>query len=362
MKKLLIVPFILLSFLLTSCETTLQPARGFEDEIFVVADSVEYETLRETLEDVFEQIIYTPQPEKLFSIKRISVNELNRYKTRKNLIIIAPLNSGSYTSQYINSVLDSAAKEKINNGDVFYINRNDLWAKNQIVMLISSPDLSVLQFNMLKENQNLLYYFQKASDKRLSESLYNPRYEQADIEGKLLKDYGWIIYVQADFKVARNKPDENFVWLRRGVNTDMERWIFVHWIENASPEYLNEDSVRALRNRLTEKYYRTSDEKANVEIARDYFSINEVNFNNRFALFTQGLWRMSDKSMGGPFVSYTFYDENTKRLYMLDGSIYAPKYYKRNLIQQVDVILQSFYTDADLKDEVRNRLLKAAKD
>lgn len=361
MKKLLIIPFILISFFLASCETNRQPARGFEDEIFVVADSVEYEMLRETLEDVFEKIIYTPQPEKLFSIKRISINELDRYRTRKNLIIIAPLNSGSYTSQYIQTVLDSSAKVKINSGEVFYVNRNDLWAKNQIVMLISAPDMSLLQFNMLKENQQLLYYFQKASDKRLSESLYNPRYELVEVEGKLLKDYGWVIYVQADFKVARNKPDENFVWLRRGLNTDMERWVFIHWIENASPEYLNEDSVRSLRNRLTEKYYRTSDNSANVEIAKDYFSINEINFNERYALFSQGLWRMSDKSMGGPFVNYTFYDEKTKRIYMLDGSIFAPRYYKRNLIQQVDVLLQSFLTEADLSDEVKNKLLKAIK-
>lgn len=33
---------------------------------------------------------------------------------------------------------------------------------------------------------------------------------------------------------------------------------------------------------------------------------------------------------------------------MLDGSLFAPKYYKRNLIQQIDVILQSFLT----KDEI----------
>jgi hypothetical protein len=55
---------------------------------------------------------------------------------------------------------------------------------------------------------------------------------------------------------------------------DMERWIFVHWIDNASPEYLNEDSIKAIRNRLTEKYYRTSDDTAYVKIAEDYYTDN----------------------------------------------------------------------------------------
>jgi hypothetical protein len=66
--------------------------------------------------------------------------------------------------------------------------------------------------------------------------------------------------------------------------------------------------------------------------------------------------------MGGPFINYTFFDEKTKRLYMVDGSIYAPKYYKRNLIQQVDVILQSFMTESELTADRKEDLLDSVKD
>jgi len=65
------------------------------------------------------------------------------------------------------------------------------------------------------------------------------------------------------------------------------------------------------------------------------------------------------KGMGGPFVNYVFYDEDTKRLYMLDGSVYAPKYFKRNLIQQMDVTLQSFRTEKELTQERKEELLDA---
>jgi hypothetical protein len=66
--------------------------------------------------------------------------------------------------------------------------------------------------------------------------------------------------------------------------------------------------------------------------------------------------------MGGPFVNYVFYDEDTKRIYMLDGSLYAPKYYKRNLIQQMDVTLQSFRTRKELTQERKEELLDALED
>jgi hypothetical protein len=131
----------------------------------------------------------------------------------------------------------------------------------------------------------------------------------------------------------------------------MERWIFIHWIDNATPEYLNADSIRAIRNRLTEKYYRTFNDYAYVIIADSFYNTSEVNFKDRYALYTQGLWDINIKGMGGPFVNYTFYDEKSKRVYMLDGSLFAPKYYKRNLIQQIDVILQSFYTKDELSQD-----------
>ena len=102
---------------------------------------------------------------------------------------------------------------------------------------------------------------------------------------------------------------------------------------------------------ITKLYYRSSDDKSYVEVSDNYLTTMEENFNGKYALMTEGLWRMSDKSMGGPFVNYTFYDENTQRIYMLDGSIFAPKYYKKKLIQQLDVMLKSFLTKEELSAE-----------
>ncbi len=351
-----------IGLVLVSCDSADKPARGLEDEIYVVADSVEFEELRTALETAFEKIIYTPQPEKLFQLKRISPDQIENNQNKKNLIITAPLNSKSNTSKFINAVIDSSVKNQIVNNETFIINKYDLWAKNQLVMLLTAPSMEELEVKILQEKDRLLYAFQEISDKRLYESLYNSRYEREPVEGKLLKDYGWIVYVQADFNIALDKPEDNFIWLRRSPNSDMERWIFVHWIENASPAYLNEDSIRTIRNRITQKYYRTTDDTSYVVIAEDYFMTSEVNFKGRYAIFTQGLWDLNIKGMGGPFINYTFYDENTKRIYMLDGSVFAPKYYKRNLIHQMDVVLQSFMTEAELSEERISELQSAAED
>lgn len=363
MKKIIFISLLSYLFLLiVGCDSSRKPAIGVEDEIIVVADSLEFEDLRFSLESALQIEIYTPQPENLFNLRRISPNQINNFGNRKNIVIAAPLNSGSFTSQYIESIVDSGVRAKLMNEPDFILRSYDLWAKNQLVTILSAPSMQELEFKILKNKDNILYAYQKISDQRLFESLYNRKYERRDIQGKFLRDYGWVIYVQADFQLALNKPEDNFVWLRRSPGSDMERWIFVHWIENATPEYLNIDSVKAIRNRITEKYYLTSDNSAYVVIAEDYFTWNEVNFKERYAIFTQGLWDLNIKGMGGPFVNYTFYDENTRRLYMLDGSVYAPKYYKRNLIQQMDVMLQSFLTKAELSESRVNELLRSVKD
>lgn len=360
MKKLFLISVSsILVLIYSGCDSTNKPARGPEDEIFVVADSVEYEELKTALEATFEKEIFTPQPEKLFIIKRIRVEDLSRYKNRKNLVIVAPINSGSTTSKFISSVIDTAVKSKFETDPDLIVTKYDLWAKGQLVTIISAPSMQELEFKILKHKDNLLYSYQKKSDTRLFESLYSSQYERKEVQGRLLKNYGWVIYVQADFQLALDRPGNNFVWLRRSPGSDMERWIFVHWIENASPAYLNADSIRMIRNDLTEKFYRTSDDSSYVIIADDYFSTSEVNFNGRYAILTQGLWDLNIKGMGGPFINYTFYDEKTKRIYMLDGAVFAPKYYKRTLIQQMDVTLQSFLTEAELSEDRKEDLLDA---
>ena len=142
----------------------------------------------------------------------------------------------------------------------------------------------------------------------------------------------------------------------------MERWIFIHWIDNASLAYLNADSIKAVRDEVTKKFYRTADDKGYVVIAKDYFTSSEINFNGRYTILTQGLWELNIKGMGGPFINYTFYDEKSKRIYMIDGSIFETKYFKRNLIQQMDITVQSFLTKDELSQERKEDLLDALDD
>jgi len=161
MKKFFFILFPFLSLLIISCESTNKPAKGFEDEIIVVADSLEYEQIVASLQLVFEKEIYTPQPEKLFTLKRMSVSQLEKNQRTKNIIIAAPLSSGGRTSQYIQAIMDTSVEKKMVSDSNFVAYKYDLWAKNQIVAVLSANTMQELNKKILSNSENLLYTFQK---------------------------------------------------------------------------------------------------------------------------------------------------------------------------------------------------------
>lgn len=352
--------FLLLALFITSCEYSNKPAKGSEDEIIVVADSSEYEILKPLLQSTFEKEIFTPQPEKLFTLKRISLNEIESYQNHKNIILIGTINPQNNTSKFIKALLDTASARGINLDENHFFMKYDLWAKNQLVVMVTAKELNTIQNELQKQSDNLLYSFHQLSDKRLFESLYNNKDEQKDIEGKLLKEYGWIIYVHQDYKLAKEDKNNAFVKLSSKQGNDMHKWIFVHWIDNASPDYLTEDSIRAIRNRITWEFYRPKDDQSYITVSPNNYMSSEIDFKGRYAIVTQGVWNLDSKGMEGPFINYTVFDDKTRKIYMLDGSVFAPKYFKRNILQQLDVILQSFMTKDELNDKRKEDLLQAA--
>ena len=62
---ILVVTLMIVCF---GCDPSNKPAKGFEDEIFVVADSIEYLEIKSALNSTFERIINTPQPEKRHTV------------------------------------------------------------------------------------------------------------------------------------------------------------------------------------------------------------------------------------------------------------------------------------------------------
>ncbi len=364
-SKLSTIFLTVTAVLFIGCDQFKPRATGNDDEILVFADSTDWTTLEEHISEVFEFQILTPQPEKVFTILYYPIEEFKDYKIYKNLIIVAPLSSEGPTAQFVASSLSPEVRTLVESGEEFVINKYDLYRRDQILMFLTARDMDALIDQIRTNREQLQYYFQKVSLERELDDIYaDAEYEQIELERRFLDSYRWRIFIPPDYWVAIDSSSERFVWLRRANPVDMERWIFVHWIEEADPNLLAQSWAFELRNHLTERFLRTLDEKAHVQIADDVesmsaLSIRETDFLGRYALEMRGLWRFSDMSGGGPFVNYTFYDEPSHRIYMIDGSIFAPRYEKKKLILQINALAHTFQTIDDLTEEQKEEYLES---
>ena len=166
----IIIVLILLLFFIYDYNA-IKTAKGFEDEIFVLADSLEYEKLQESLRATFEKEIYTPQPENIFTLIRVDSNDIEKLKQSKNIVIAAPLNSGSAASNFLSSIIDTSTRRNLNLNPDSIIYETDLWAKGQLVTLLVAPSIQELESKILKNSDDLLIAYQKKSDERLFNNL-----------------------------------------------------------------------------------------------------------------------------------------------------------------------------------------------
>jgi hypothetical protein len=344
--------------LASGCTLPKIPATGYNDDILVFADDTTWSLLEPTVRFVFEDTIYTPVPESWFAVQRVAFSEWDANDTHKNRIIIGTLDGSGPVSTFIQQALDSTVQSLVGEGKEFYFARYDSKARGQILMFLVAPSHRDLDLQMRSSAPDLVYYFRNLWLKReMAELAADASYHKTEISNSLLRRNGWTLTIQHDYHVARDTSAGRFFWVRRATPEDLERWVFVTWWDASSPSSLDEQWIRSARDSVTRKWLRTLDDEAYVEIAPYNQEVETVNFADRFAYEVRGNWRFNDKSGGGPFVNYTFYDEATQRTYMLDGSIFAPRVEKKELIIQVEALLNTFRTLGDIPEADRVEIL-----
>ena len=354
--RFLAFPLILLVVLLAGCEAlTYQPrAVGREGEIVIVTDSTNWNgELGQALREELAPYIGTlPAPERMFQLRRIGIvnqRSVDLLKKQKNIVFAAPLADSTNESEYMRSTLDDAATEAVmEGGTVAVLGRRDEWASEQQVYYVIGRDGADMAQAIRSNSEGIRYNFNTVSRQRLHRTMFE-KGRQHELEQRLMDTHGFAVNAQHDYVIAMDTT--NFVWMRRIVSSDSWRSMFVWYTEDATPADLTPEWILAVRDRLTQNYVQ-GNLGGYVEVDRRRpIEPENIDFLGRFAYEVRGLWHMvgPDESgdiveygMGGPFITYGFYDEDTGRTYVMDGMVFAPGYEKREFLRQMEVIAYSF--------------------
>ncbi len=355
--------FLLLALILfgTGCEALdVRPrAVGREGEIIVVTDSASWNgELGDALRGELSPYIGTlPAPERMFALRRMGIvnrRSLNLLRKQKNVIFAAPLSDSTRESQFMQQILDAEATESvINGGTVAVVGRRDEFAQAQQVYYLIGRDAGAIAQAVRQNAEGIRYNFNTITRQRLQRDMFE-KGRQFEMEQRLVDTHSFAVNVQHDYVIAADTT--NFVWMRRIVSSDSWRSFFAWYTDDLSPADLDVDWALAVRDRLSTAYVQGNmGGHVEVDLRRPLESDN-IDFLGRFGYEIRGLWHMVgyengrkvEYGMGGPFLLYAFYDEDTGRTYVLDGMVFAPGYEKREFLRQMEVIAHTFRTAEEI--------------
>ena len=342
MKRKVIFAILMLMNLLYFHCTSKKISLGYNDRIYVIADSTLWAETEFLLRETFEKPLVTPQHETVFTL--IDGN-LNFFKNYNNLIFLTSFEEGGAVSDFIKKSLSPDLLERVNQGSYLFIKENE-WAYRQYVMFLVSTNKDTLKQKIIDNQFYLFNLFNNHWTHSLRTKMYKIS-EQTAIEDMLLEKYDWMVKVQYDYVVEVEDSVNNFVMLKRFFP---ERWFFVHWIDTYDPSVLCEEWCIQKRNELGIKYL--NQDMVEQKFVQSVYE--EVEFLGRRASRLNGLWENSVTIEGGPFISYSFYDDFANRIYMLDFACFDPRHKstKRSLLRQGEVILHTFQTKMDVRKKI----------
>ncbi len=342
-------------FIGTACDGDYRrSAQGGFSEVLVVMDSTQWDSATaEAIRATFSQEVLTlPSPEKKYNLRFMDLRtnrDLEYAKNFKNTIFAAPIDEESNVGSFIRAVMSEDIKQRIADGRNFAFPLKDRWYRDQWTLFLSAPDHETLARRILESERSLVGYLDEVERGRWTREVYR-RGEQVHLADTLLENHGFSIRVQHDYRIGVDTT--GFVSMRRFLH-DNDRWIWFYYIEDQDGlDDIDQDWINAKRDSLMRNYIRgTRDESYVTTEYRRPIETKDTRINGREALETRGTWQMTNDIMGGPFLHYTIYDEDQRRIYMMEFAQFAPRYRKLRFMNQFEAMAYTFETDTTLDPE-----------
>ncbi len=338
----------------TTLQTTPQSFGGL-NEILVVTDKEIWDgqigdTLRYYMGAAYPVL---PQPEPLFDLRFLTVNEFHSNPQNRNLRNILFLGNvkdqNSLASNKIRSIVgDEIINEFINNKEEIgtKINKNR-WASNQNVVMMYAQENQALADGIKARSASIAKLIRDDNKNMINTRTYM-RGKSASIIQSIKDQYEMLLPVPGEYVVAMNDTVANFMWLRKMEN-DFNANIMVYKEKYSNTNQLTPEYLKSLRDTIGYRYITSNVEGSFMRIddvnLPTYFEKDPVE--GKFAIQLRGIWQMSDRrdAMGGPFMTYFIHVPDTDDLILIDAFLYAPGRKKRDLMQELEYIFSGISFD-----------------
>lgn len=292
-------------------------AWGGDRDIYVFCDEPTWKLAQDILKQSLEREIKIVSEEKYFNLIRADIKDIDQLIKYKNLLFLGDLKSRGAVSQHLRNYMEKRMIERVQNsaGEMF-IARNR-WVKDQVVVYIVGDTMeNLLKVNILQTNRLYTLFVN-----RLGERLAYQAYQTKLIPEEFFEPYPFTIKLPESYRLFSNDKKNrflSFMYRMRSESRDFpDKYISIYY-EDIQADSIMLDWVIAKRKELADKYF----DKDEFDPAK--LRTEKLDFGNYTAWRLMGPWVNKKHDMGGGFQTFAFYDQKTKRAYLIDNIVYFP--------------------------------------
>lgn len=346
---------IVLTTIMTSCNDEVAKnlqakptALGKMNEIVVITDDDTWTgAIGDTIEYYFESAYpILPTPEPFFDLRHFTPLDLQNEKLRRELrvyLVVADLtDTESPTTQMVRNDLGETkyleALENPKENNSVGVNK---WANNQLIVYLYAKGEEALADAIKRSFSAIAKRVNQQDKEQLRQKVY-ARPKNLGLTAKIKEDYGIELQVPGEYVVALEKPDENLLWLRKD-DSETTLNIVIKKMDYTDKNQISKAEIKRLRDEFGKEYVST-------DVLGSYMITNDrdlpmyeytIDINGMYALEARGIWEINNDFLGGSFASYLILSKDQKTLYYIDTFIYAPGKNKRDLSQELELMVKS---------------------
>jgi len=328
-KILIFVSLTIVMFM--SCESK-RDALGVDNELIVICSEVDKPAMRDFVNAILDDTLFTPQPEPYFKIRFVAPSAYADLK-RQAYVLVGALGDDPYNDgvSLVKKLLPEAQYKKTQANDPILFSK-DLFALNQIFMMVNAKDKDHLMSAVASKKEWIQKKFSDQFAKRQDKFLFqNAR--RLEVEDTLSQKYGWTLKIPWGWEVLRDSSELGFFWLGREMPY---QWISVQWEEGKTIDEVNDLDIGQKVWAYPENFY------DHIRFHDYKFKMEKVYFHQRKAWKITGIWESIEEAQGGPFLSYIFHDKALDKTFHLNMLMYHPGREKTIFMGQLDLIAKSF--------------------
>lgn len=340
-----------LGWLLTSCATDSplapkKPAFGDINRLTVIADTnLITSSIGDSLAYYFEPpYLILPQPEPIFDVDftrpwllqaRPAMRKLREYLVLANLD-----DEFSETNEMVKRDLSEEQLQRVADRGYVSVLVRDKWALNQYLYYVVGKDLNSLHAGLREVYPSIVSKLKERQMNRWAKTVFVNGLDMT-IGNNIERKLGIKMRVPQGFQEAPIEAD-NVVFLRDFLY-DGSLILFLAQTPYENSDQLTEDGYKSIIKQFGGEYISSDADSTYLTINDTDLPtfIEPVEIDGKYALEARGIWEMANDHMAGSFISYLVLDEATNKLTLLMGIIHRPNEDKRDLSEQLEIILRS---------------------